>query len=295
MTFNKEPYDIDGLRGLTPATIRAAFNNSDEIMEEHGDMGSVNATGIMTVIMHDVGRLNEHWATDALYGLDKIRALSDRPFRLDTGYGETFDEIITFGIRECGVDHAAYVMSRMMDTRRMPAGYVFPKHDFRKIYAVRMRAFPDPAVNRIKVEFSLREIINALHDIDPADLAADGFHLAQLPNGDKISPEPTDEKFRIDKVEIAKARAGGYVKFGSYAVHPDVLESEGCAAGVRCIEIGGIHPPIVPAPKNPHDNAVCRVYALDRKPLAVVWIDRWYEHYGDVKAEIEKARKALAG
>lgn len=287
----REQYDIDALRGMTPATIRAAFNNADEILEEYGDMGSVNATGIMTKIMHAAGTLNERWATDALYGLDKIRALSDRPFALDGAYGN-FDEIITFGVREDGVDHNAYIMSHLLESRRMPSEFVYPKTRYRKILAVRMRAYTERDLGRVRVNFSLRDITDKLHSLDPADLTEDKFHLVSLPLDDKTSPAPTDEKDRIDKAEIAKARCGGYTGFGSMEVHPDVLESEGCGTGVRCIEIGGLYPPIVPAPKNPHDNAVCRVYAFAGK-IAVCWIDRWYVHYDNAKAEVEKAKAAL--
>lgn len=285
----QEMYDIDGLRGMTPATIRAAFNHAEEISEEYGDMGSVNATGIMTKIMHAVGRYNDRWATDALYGLDKIRALSDRKFVLDDRYGN-FDEIICFGVREDGVDHNAYIMCHLLESRHMPQGYVFPKHRYRSVLAVRMRAYPDGS--RIRVDFSLREIINQFHGIDPADLDGTGFRLKDLPMPDLANPVPTEERDRTDDTEIKKARRGGYVSFGSAPVHPDVLESEGSGTGVRCIEITGFYPPIVPPPSKPHDNAVCRVYALGDH-VAVCWINRWYEYHDDVKQEIRKAKAAF--
>ena len=288
----KEKYDIDALRGQTPATIRAAFNNADEIMEEYGDMGSVNATGIMTRIMHATGTLNERWATDALYGLDKIRALSEQPFCLDDAYGD-FDEIITFGIRRDGVDHCAYVMSHLAESRHTLDGYSYPEHRYRRILAVRMRAYPDKHLHRIRVEFSLRDITDKLSKIDPVDLTPGLLHLVQLPAEDKKNPVPTEERDRVDKTEIAKARAGGYASFGSMAIASDILIKEGCSEGVRCIEIGGVHPAIVPPPKDPRENAVCRVYMAPDKSVSICWIDRWYVHYDSVKDLVEKAKAAL--
>lgn len=283
-------YDIEALRGMTPATIRAAFNKSEEICEEHGDMGNTNATGILTKVMHEIGRLNERWASDGLYGLDKIRSVAGENF----DFRKDLDEIITFGIREDGVDHNSYVMSRLLQGRSMPAGYVFPKRDYRKILAVRIRTGEDKDLHRIRTDFSLRDITNALHSIDPADLVpGDQFKLIELPNDDRENPEPTEILDRVDKAGLRKLKEEGYKTFRSRTVGIEELEKDGCSGDVACIEIDGFWDPRVPAPKNIADCAVCRVYLCDGLHIVVAWTDRWYQCYDAVKAQIEKAKAAL--
>lgn len=283
-------YDIDALRGTTPATIRAAFNKSKEILEEHGDMGNANATGIMTRIMQETGRFNERWASDALYGLDKIRALAEQKFVLT----DDFDEIITFGIRQDGVDHNSSVMSNLLQTRSMPAGYVFPMQKYRKVLAVRLRAWADSALGGVRVGFSLRNISHALYCLDPIDMVSGNlFKLVELPDGTGKSPEPSEERDRADQEEIRKLKMGGYKTFGAREIPADALEKDGCSGSVLCVEIDGFWDPAVPAPKNPGDCAVCRVYLCGGKDFIVCWTDGWYEWYADAKAQVERAKAVL--
>lgn len=285
-------FDIDVLRGLTPATIRAAFNRSEEILEEHGDAGNTNVTGIMTRILQCAGRFSERWTSDCLYGLDKLRALAGEKFTLD---GEkNFDEVISFGIREDGVDHNDNIMSNLLQSRSLPAGYVFPKRSYRRILAVRMRAWADKRFYCVRVDFSLRDITSALYAIDPVDLVpGDQFKLVQLPNENKTSPEPTDEKFRTDQVEIRKLKEEGYKTFSARDVTPEELEKDGCSCDVKCIEIGGLWDPAVPPAKDPASCAVCRVYLAGEGRFIVTWINDWYRYYDDVKKQIERAKAAL--
>lgn len=285
-------YTLDDLRGYTPATVRSAFNQSAEITSEHGDLGNVNVTGILTRIIQAAGRLNERYASDALFGLDKIRFIAENGSVLDEA-DKPFDEILTFGIREDGIDHNAYIMSNLLETRHMPTGYVFAKQRYRKILAVRMRAWMDKDYRRARADFSLRDLTNAFHTLDPADLSDDGWSVRNMPFENRSNPEPTDPRNRTDHAEIDKLRAEPYAGFRSRKILDDILRAEGCEGGVRAIEIDGVRDPRVPEPKDPGQDAVCRVYRAGKGIYAVSWIQPGYAYYDKVLEGIGRAKAAL--
>lgn len=287
-------FDIDALRGCTYATIRAAFNNSDEIMEEYGDMGSANITGIMTKVMQDVGRFSERWSSDALYNLDHLRDIAGRAARIE----EPFDEIFAFGIRADGVDGNTFLVQRIADTRDYMTGYVFPLRTYRRILAVRATACREKGLSSVRARFSLRDLTHAFHSIDTADLQDPGDKMSKLrdvPFEGGKSPEPYDEKARVDKVYIQKLKEEGYKSFGSREIGELELAKDGCFGNIRCIEVDGFWDPAVPAPRHPSDCAVCRVYLASGKDIIIAWLTDWYQACDGVLREIEKAKAALLG
>lgn len=286
-------YNLENLRGCTPATIRSAFNRSAEIMSEKGDLGNTNVTGILTRIIRETSRFNERYASDVLYGLDKIRFMAEQNAMLDDGHGP-FDEILTFAIREDGVDHNAYVMATLLRTRHMPTEYVFAKHEYRKILAVRMRAWADGDCRRARADFSLRDITNAFHKLDPADLSADGWSVRNMPFEGRVNPEPTEPRDRIDQAGIEQLRGEGYKTFRPRGIPGDVLRAEGCEGDVAAIEIDGVWAAPVPEPEKSEKNAVCRVYRAGKGVYAVAWIQPYYAYFDSVLEEIEKAKAAMA-
>lgn len=289
-----ERYDIDSLRGITYATIRAAFNTSDEIMEEHGSMGSVNSTGIITKIMHAVGRFNERWASDALFSIDKIRALSERQFQFCPGENfRPFDEIITFGIRRDGVDHGAYVMQNLIKDVNPYQPYVFPEKYYRKVLAVRCRACYDQDLHDIQVHFSFRDVTNAFHGIQDADRSTEpgSGGLLNLPAPGVDSPEP-EERYLLDLDDVKKAKEQGPREFRSIEILPDRLMKEGTDPGARCFEIRGYYGGIVPADQD-KGVPVCRVYSMIG--FAVCWLGPYYDLYKGAQDEVRRIKAEITG
>lgn len=284
-------FDIDTLRGGTYATIRAAFNTSKEILEEYGDMGSANITGIMTRIMQDVGRFSERWSSDALYGLDNLRDIAGKASRLDG----PFDEIFAFGIRKDGVDGNAFLVQRIADTRDCMAGYVFPERVYRRVLAVRARVSRENGRGAAQARFSLRDLTHSFHGIDRADLEDPDDRMSKIRNipfANLESPEPAEPRHRTDAEDVEKLKAQGYKSFNSREIPMTELAAEGCEGDIKCVEVGGLYDPRVPAPKDPSGCAVCRVY-LAGGNIIVAWLDHWYRSYDGAKAEIEKAKAAL--
>lgn len=281
-------FDIDILRGYTYATIRQAFNASAEICYESGNGGSANITSILTKIIHTVGRFNERYASDALYGLDKLRKIAEEEFALNED--RPFDEIIVFGIRQDGVDHAAYVMNRLLQTQMGPWDYVYPKHDFRNILAVRARAWYDKDCRQVRTDFSLREIMNGLRNILACDMHCGSIAETPFPGG--INPIPENS---WDEADAARIRKEGYKAFHVHELSEADLESEGTNGHVSCTVIYGEYAEggskAVPDWK---ETQVCRVYRIGGAS-AVSFVDTWYDCYDEVKKLIAAAKKGPIG
>lgn len=285
-------FDISTLRGRTYATIRAAFNKTDELMFEHGDLGNTNISSILTLLIRECGRFNERYSSDALYNMDNLRDIASKKSRLDS----PFDEIFMFGIRQDGVDYGDYIMKHLADSRRGPNDYVYPSQRYRKIYAVRVRVFYEQGLSTPRCEFSLRNLSNSFLTLDPADLDADGYKFVQFPTGNLISREPADEKHRIDKVDIDKAKEAGYQRFSLQDVDPESLVKDGCTSDVTCQEIRAYWDnPIIPENQD-KGHPICRIYRFGDNPgAAVVWLDDWYRHYSNVTGLIIHAVAEITG
>lgn len=278
--------NINDLRGQTYATVRRAFNSAAEICYEYGDMGSVNNTGILIHIIQDVGRFSENWSSDALLDLERLRQLSHATFTLDS----PFDEIITFGIRRDGVDHMGYLMNRLLETMDRTWGYIYPERKYRRILAVRIRAHRDKALSCTRVDFSLRNITNALHGVEDADLMPDRMSAVQLPFPDGISPEPVSAKANIDMADIRRIMKEGYVRFEAVPVPASVIDAEGTCRCVACTGIYGRYPDSVPRKPKMDEDCVCRVYRFGNGQAAVCWLNRLYMGYEEAIRLVDEAK-----
>lgn len=278
--------NINDLRGQTYATVRRAFNSAAEICYEYGDMGSVNNTGILIHIIQDVGRFSENWSSDALLDLERLRQLSHATFTLDS----PFDEIITFGIRRDGVDHMGYLMNRLLETMDRTWGYIYPERKYRRILAVRIRAHRDKALSCTRVDFSLRNITNALHGVEDADLMPDRMSAVQLPFPDGMSPEPVSAKANIDMADIRRIMKEGYVRFEAVPVPASVIDAEGTCRCVACTGIYGRYPDSVPRKPKMDEDCVCRVYRFGNGQAAVCWLNRLYMGYEEAIRLVDEAK-----
>ena len=161
----------------TPATVRTAFQKQPILLAESGNLGNVNVTSILTHVIQVTGRFAERYASDVLYSLDDIRALVDGNFEGGLVLDKPIDEILVMGIRRDGVDHASFLLSRLLGTKRGGLDpYVYPEHVYRAILAVRVQIVND-APGPAKVVCTLKDITNAIIKVDPADLDADGKPL----------------------------------------------------------------------------------------------------------------------
>lgn len=165
------PKRIDFPRHLinyTPATIRKAFAGASTIVNETGNQGSINITSILTRIIQDAGRFCERYASDILYEIKNLQTLCDM-YDLE----EPIDEIITFGLRENGSDHNAYIMNQLANSRQ-GSPYASATPYYRRVLAVHCRVYRDPDYSTPCVECELRDITHKFLTIDPADIDDNG-------------------------------------------------------------------------------------------------------------------------
>lgn len=143
----------------TPDYLMRSFEKarSERDIVTKGEIGNINLSSIFTKIIQTVGRFCESFASDMLYDIDHVIAMTSEH---DVAPGE--DVIIGFGIRENGVDHNAYIMNRLEGTVSY-IGYPRPETMYRKILAVRVTN-----VNR-ESTVTLRDITHSLPQFTEAD------------------------------------------------------------------------------------------------------------------------------
>lgn len=286
--MEKKKFDVNTIKGQTHATIRAAFNNSAEIMCETGDAGSTNISGILTKLIQDVGRFSENWSSDCLYSIATLRELSEKEFTLPDD--KPLDEILVFGIRRNGVDHDSYVMTELAKTRDYRSGYIYPERHYRRILAVRVRAEVDYDLHRIRTDFSLRDITHSLHGIETADLKENQVDVVSLPTESRENPLP-QERYRVDKTDIARAKADGFKRFELRVPDQAALEElakQGCIGPFRCVDVVGYYGGIVPETED-KGTVVCRCFKAGQAFLPV-WFHEGYVWYNDVKTLVASVR-----
>ena len=97
---------------------RMAYNA--EVIEAQGRDFGINYSSILTKLIKECGRLCESYASDLFIDWDTIhKKLKEKT--LETS-------VYLFGIREMGVDHADFILSRYNN------GGSYVKHEYRKIY-----------------------------------------------------------------------------------------------------------------------------------------------------------------
>lgn len=179
----------------TPATLRYAFEKAGQpILKESGDIGFINITDILTKIIQDVGRFAEHYASDALYNIDHIRALCETKYCLEE---VEIDEIFAFAIRESGVDGNTFLMQRLYSSKRFPNDYVYATPQYRRILAVRVHAGMMPYFDdapdgekSLRIKCELKDLTHKFNRIDRADLTEDGELIQGPYPGETGNPIP---------------------------------------------------------------------------------------------------------
>lgn len=175
----------------TPATIRDAYDAPDNTkpITENARVGEINISGILTRIIQDCGRFVERYASDALYSIDTIRTLCECRYPIE----EPIDEIFCFGFRMDGVDHNAYILKNLYDSRRPPYNdFVFATPYYRRILAVRVKVEMEDNYPRLTCE--LKNITHKFHSLNKADLTESGNLI--MPPYTSCNPTPVPRVIR---------------------------------------------------------------------------------------------------
>lgn len=179
------------------------MKKTDSICTAKGDPGYINLSDIATRLIQECGRFAEDYASDMLITWDNIRELCGQRYQFPDGMN-FIDEIFTFGIRKSGVNHNAFVMNRLFETKSS-SGYVFVDHVYRKILAVRVQIFKNHGITA-----SLHNITNCISCIDEGDLDENnGLTPRPYPAGHGIQDIGPTENAMIIGIEHAVFDAGG--------------------------------------------------------------------------------------
>lgn len=88
----------------------------------------LNISDIQTKLIQITGRFCEHHADDLLLTFAEIEA-----FAKNASFKGENRWIIGIGIRESGVDHNAFIMGRLRNTKHDFSNLVYPEHVYRKL------------------------------------------------------------------------------------------------------------------------------------------------------------------
>lgn len=152
----------------TPNYLRKCFDTADNGPEikATGQVGNINISSIITKLIQETGRFTENYASDLLYDIDHVIAMTEKHKVMP---GENV--IIGFGIRENGVDGNSFLMNRLKDSLGY-YGYPDYARNYRKIYAVRIRnryKQPNMLDGIPDCEVILRDITHSLNKMDERD------------------------------------------------------------------------------------------------------------------------------
>jgi len=169
----------------TPDTIRNAFDAADVLASAGGTLNydiapgivsqGINLSTIATILIQDTGRFAEQYASDFLIDWNIVGQLVHMH---DVEPLE--DSIIPFAIRDCGVDHTAFLMNRLQNTMRPGSPYIYPSHYYRRILAVQVKTTIQAPYggalqpNQTHVEVVLKNITHSLTRIEKSDLTEIG-------------------------------------------------------------------------------------------------------------------------
>ena len=138
---------------MTNAIIEKAFNKNEHIIATaSGVLGHINLSEIATILIQNVGRFCEQYASDFLITWNTVEQLVSE-YKPD----ET-SEIICFAIRRQGVDHNTFLLNRLEEHQHI-AGWVDTY--YRQILALEIKKEPN-IDNSIRVTCTLKNITHSI-------------------------------------------------------------------------------------------------------------------------------------
>lgn len=133
------------------------WNNSSE--------NEMNMSDIQTKLIQLTGRFCERYASDLICTLSSLQAFIKPRF-----HGDNKQWIIPVGIRKDGVDHEAFILSRLEETITNPyTHFVHVEHEYRKLLVIDIQDFitPDyPDYPCMERTVKLIDITNSLHTLE---------------------------------------------------------------------------------------------------------------------------------
>ena len=152
------------------STVKSIFEKSDIICcdtsafvnrDNHFDENDINLSSIVTMLIQETGRWVEAYASDLFFTWDEVCCCINRHMKttelLPT---ETF----MFGLRKNGVDHNAFVISRINNPTD------FNNDFYRKVYAVQILDYKDDD------EATDKHVIITLKDVT-IEVNSEAYHI----------------------------------------------------------------------------------------------------------------------
>lgn len=151
------------MKNTTTATIRDAFAKSERTLAtERVSLGrDINLSTIATLLIQNVGRFAESYASDFVISWDVVRDIV-RNAEPGTSYIEVF------AIRRSGVDGNNYLMSNLRNTFNKFTGFSRPEDKYRKILALGIELPLDGGI-----EMVLKDITDDCYKLNKEDCDAD--------------------------------------------------------------------------------------------------------------------------
>lgn len=145
-----------------PETLRLAYNRTETIAADaYGSFKDINLSSIASLLIQECGRWTDRYASDFLITWDSVRSMLEDECTPDKG---PVEGLFLFGIRQDGVDHTSFLMSRIKrDIRPYQPAYA-DTHEYRRIYALYIYACHG------HVECQLKNISNAFTTIAKEDM-----------------------------------------------------------------------------------------------------------------------------
>lgn len=150
------------MENTTTSTIREAFARSKKTLgtERCSVDRSINLSDIATLLIQNVGRFAERYASDFLISWDAVKDIIK-----NAEPGTTYIEV--FAIRRCGVDGNSYLMSNLRNTLDRFTGFARPENHYRKILAVEIKLPVDGGI-----EVTLKDITDDCYKLSKEDFDA---------------------------------------------------------------------------------------------------------------------------
>lgn len=145
-----------------PETLRLAYNRTEDCSAEAiGCFNDINMSSIASLLIQECGRWTDRYASDFLITWDSVRSMLEDECTPDKGPAEG---LFLFGIRQDGVDHTGFVMSRIKQGIQPYQPAYANTREYRRIYALYIYACHG------RVECQLKNISNAFTVIAREDL-----------------------------------------------------------------------------------------------------------------------------
>lgn len=144
-----------------PETLRLAYNRTNEIAADaSGAAKDINLSTIASILIQECGRWTDRYASDFLITWDSVRQVIHE----STPDKDPAEALFVFAVRQDGVDHTAFFMSRIKRNIEPFRPAYADTSMYRRVYALYIYT------NHGRVECQLKNLTYAFTTIDKSDL-----------------------------------------------------------------------------------------------------------------------------